>query len=81
VEHGLEMQVVARKALRIGKLSYPTTFDVDVLPKIALSIGHFVNAETEEHNIKEQLSCLSYFSFLKSLSPILLGLGIGDKAR
>jgi hypothetical protein len=63
--------------VRVGKLAYPTEFDVLVVPRMAFSIGQILNARAEEHNIKERLSSLSYFSILKSLSPILLGLGIG----
>jgi hypothetical protein len=45
--------------------------------KIALAVGQLVEAQARERDIETKLSVLSYFSILKSLSPILLGLGIG----
>jgi hypothetical protein len=48
-----------------------------LMSKIGLSISHIMDVQTKKAAINKQLSTLNYLGILKSLSPILLGLGIG----
>jgi hypothetical protein len=67
---------IYREPIVMGKV-FNGIFNSELTPKIAASVLQLADARAREHAIKEQLSSLSYFSILKSLSPILLGLGIG----
>jgi hypothetical protein len=71
VKYGFNYSTIA------AKISFFWTSDFDLMKKISLSITQIVDGQAKERAIKEELSVLSYFSILKSLSPILLGLGIG----
>jgi hypothetical protein len=48
-----------------------------VMTRIALAVEETTDGHAKEAEVKNELAQLSYFSILKSLSPILLGLGIG----
>jgi hypothetical protein len=54
-----------------------TGFDRGIMYKVGRSLVQIDSAKAAENAIKQQLSAISYLSILKSLSPILLGLGIG----
>jgi hypothetical protein len=51
--------------------------DLLVMTRIAFALEETTLGRRREEEIRQELAQLSYFSVLKSLSPILLGLGIG----
>jgi hypothetical protein len=63
------------KTFSLGKNGM--TFFTDVTARIAMTLAETMSERDKEKNIQQELKQLSYFSVLKSLSPVLLGLGIG----
>jgi hypothetical protein len=53
------------------------SFHKGLMRKIAATLTQISDTQVAEWDLKQELSTLGYFSVLKSLSPILLGLGIG----
>jgi hypothetical protein len=50
---------------------------LSLMAKLGISIQQVTRASAEGNDLQKQLSLLNYLTFLKGLSPILLGLGIG----
>ena len=48
-----------------------------IMGRIEIEATKVATTQDKADEIKQQLDALSYFSFFKSLSPILLGIGIG----